>query len=392
MKKCFYCDFYSVRYSRDLAQIIIEEILKELHFFFHTGKHIRTIYIGGGTPSCLDPDIFEKLLKGIVSLNPASAREWTVEANPESLGREFILLCRRYYVTRLSIGIQSTEDSLLKVLGRKTTFSDIERSAELLNQYWDGELNVDLITGIPGQSQKIMQRDIDFCLKAFHPGHISLYSLTIEEGTELGKQIREKRFILPSPETGESLWFEGYRILESNKLFNYEISNFSKRGKESLHNIRYWRLNPYIGIGPGAVSTLPGEKEPVIRMTHPEDIELYIKSSDNFWGMTYETIDAKTFLFETCMMGFRLKKGIQKQEFMTRFGLSLPALVPVLWEKWEKNGWANQDQSTYRLSKKGRLMLNTLLAELSEAIKNRREKVMIIQWPGYDEGAGHIIF
>lgn len=342
---------------------------------------VHTIYIGGGTPSCLDPDLFEKLLKGVISsINPASVKEWTVEANPESLSREFIRLCKKYYVTRLSIGIQSTDEILLRVLGRKTTFSDIRKSAELLEQYWDRDVNIDLIGEIPGQTRESIQKDIAFSLKTFHPQHVSFYSLTIEKGTELEKQIREKNLSLPSRETRESLWFEGYRILESKKIPNYEISNFAEQGKESLHNIRYWLMDPYIGIGPGAVSTLSGNSEPVIRISHPEDIQLYHKGRDHLWGMTCESIDAKTFFFETCMMGFRLKNGIPKQKFISRFGTPLPDLIPGLWKVWEENGWVKPDVSAYILTNKGRFLLNTLLTDLAGYVDDCQKDWKIVQY------------
>lgn len=367
-----------------MAWNVIKEICDELRFFFHALPHVivTTIYIGGGTPSCLDPDLFEHLLKVINSCLRNIVKEWTVEVNPESLNKNFIMLCKKYYVTRLSIGIQSTDDSLLDVLGRRTSTFDIKKAAELLSCYWDGKVSIDLITEIPGQTSDAVQRDITFSLDAFHPQHVSLYSLTIEKGTELEKQIREKKLVLPSREFRESLWFEGYRILESKGFFNYEISNFAQQGNEALHNIHYWLMNPYIGIGPGAVSTLPGHLNknynrdstnegttPVIRISHPGDLHLYCTGKKMYWGMMYDVIAARTFLFEICMMGFRLKSGIPKQKFISRFGKALPDFIPDIWVKWEKAGWIQPDQSAYILTKKGRFLLNTLLTELSDYIE-----------------------
>jgi oxygen-independent coproporphyrinogen-3 oxidase len=382
-KKCFYCDFYSIQMEPETAESVIEEIIKEIRFFFNALPEIvvHTIFIGGGTPSCLPPALFECLLKAITTFPLNNLKEWSVEANPESVDRDFIALCNNYGVTRLSLGIQSTDDSLLKELGRITSFSDIERSAGLLNRYWEKDLNTDLMAGIPGQSQEQVLRDIEYILVNFNCSHISLYALSVENKTILKKLIQEKKIRLPSSETRESLWFSGARILASKGFHQYEISNFAKAGKECIHNLNYWHLNPYIGIGPGAVSTLPGKEQTVIRIDHPKSISQYLKANKNYWGMEYEAVDNQSFLFETCMMGFRLTTGISRQQFISRYGVCLEKIVPGLWEEWEGRGLAASDPDMYMLSKKGRCVLNPLLIELSEHLDLCDKKILKVRWP-----------
>jgi oxygen-independent coproporphyrinogen III oxidase len=391
VKKCFYCDFFSVHYTRDKARQVISAILEETSFFFRSlpGVWVRTIYIGGGTPSCLDPDLFETLLQGINSLEAVEIKrvgEWTVEANPESVDRKFLLLCKKYYVTRLSLGIQSSDDSLLTLLGRKTTFSDCKKAAALCNRSWDRDVSLDIMTGIPGQTPGMVQEDIEWALEAFHPAHISLYSLTIEKGTELEKQVNNNEIRLPPGEVGEAAWYQGYRVLESHHYTNYEISNFAREGKESLHNLRYWHMDPYIGTGPGAVSTLPGRNSHVIRIYHPDNVHEYCTNRENPWGMTCDIIDPQTFFFETCMMGFRLRTGIPAAKFISRFGKPLPALIPGLWEVWKKKGWAVENPSAWVLTHKGRFLLNTLLEELSDYMESIRtgEIQLSDEWSGHE--------
>ena len=383
VKKCFYCDFYSIPYDKNKAEYIINELILEIRFFFRTFSHIkiRTIYIGGGTPSCLSLQYLEKLLKEITSLQIHHIKEWTVEANPESVTKEFLLLCKKFYVTRLSIGIQSIENTFLRVLGRHTSFSHIEKVKDLIKQYWNGEVSIDLITGIPGQTYESLEKDILYCVKAFEPEHVSLYSLTIEPGTELDTLIKNKKINLLSQDSRDVLWFKGYGLLESLRFNNYEISNFAKKGKESIHNIQYWNLDPYVGLGPGAISTLPGGNKSVIRISHTKDNKAYLKGKKNTWGMKCEIIDKKTFIFETCMMGLRLKHGIQKIKFDNRFGISLPQLIPKLWKEWKENGWVNPMTTSYALTKTGRFRLNSLLINLSEYLDEINEDQVIVQWP-----------
>ncbi|MBN2444596.1 MAG: radical SAM family heme chaperone HemW [Spirochaetales bacterium] len=383
IKKCLYCDFFSVSYDKDIATRIIDSIISEIRFFFSTfpGLSISTIYIGGGTPSCLPIALLEKLLKEISLLPFYKTSEFTIEANPESMTKEFLLLCKEFYVTRLSIGIQTTDNSLLSLLGRIASFEHIEKSKELLRLYWQGDLSVDLISGIPGQTYSSLRKCIHYCIQSFHPSHISLYSLTIEPGTRMAELVKNKSITLPPPDFSDKLWFKGYSLLESKNFINYEISNFAQPGKESLHNIGYWNLEPYVGIGPGGVSTLPGKNDPAVRISHSFDINRYSEGRLHNWGMIYEPIDTKSFIFETCMMGFRLSQGINKEKFDFRFGISLPELIPLLWEEWIKKKWIQPGTSTYALTKTSRFLLNDLLLQLSDHLDDYNINLPLVKWP-----------
>jgi oxygen-independent coproporphyrinogen-3 oxidase len=217
----------------------------------------------------------------------------------------------------------------------------------------------------------------------------------VESDTELSKRIERGEIRLDSEESAEELWFRGKALLERSGYANYEISNFARPGKECLHNMRYWRLEPYIGVGPGAVSTVPaaaalklghglsnavGEAH-VIRLTNPHDIQGYLSGRNNLWGMEVETVSDRDFLLETLMMGLRTVSGIDGGLFRRRFGDTLEAIIPGRWQRWRAEGLAHEDTDALRLTEKGRLRLDGLLHEIAEDIRRGVAAPLRIQWP-----------
>ena len=397
--KCGYCDFYSVSRQElraDLQAAVINETLAQERFFFEAfglqnPADLRSIYIGGGTPSVLPRPLLRNLFAWLSSSTPV---EWTVEANPESLDLAFLEECRRAGVTRISVGIQSVSDQALSFLGRPCTRLDIDSALELLEREWSGDLSIDLLAGIPGQSIEDVEEAVSM-LDSARVSHVSLYSLTIEPATTLFAQVSEGRVRPNAEEHDEELWFAGSNALKKKGFRQYEISNFCLPGKECIHNLGYWNLLPYIGVGPSAVSTVAHEgmrqalagmldapsTSSVLRLSNPRNLGGFLKGRDHLWGMEVEQIGPRDFLLETLMMGFRLSDGIPARMIAARFGWTFEELFPGLWNRWREHGMAMPMGSQLQLSIKGRLMLNRLLREAAERLRSADLPPLRIAWP-----------
>jgi oxygen-independent coproporphyrinogen-3 oxidase len=392
--RCRYCDFFSIPIDRGdasggFAAAVIEQTIAQLdRFLEHASARFETVYVGGGTPSVLPPALLERLLGRLADLEPT---EWTVEGNPESLGRGFLHACRQAGVTRISVGLQSMDDRLLALLGRPGTAGDNLQALELIATEWHGDASLDLIAGIPGQSRAGMLADVAAVART-GVCHASLYSLTVEQGTPFAGQIRSGEIAANARDHDDALWLEGRAALEAAGLRQYEVSSFARPGKECRHNLRYWRLEPYLGIGPGAVSTLPGtlaaaltgavEPASVVRLSNPRDVPAFLSratgSAGAPWGIETEVVSASAFALETLMMGLRLVDGICAESFRRRFGLDLDRLAPGLWQRWTARGLARA--GTLRLTDRGLLLLDPLLAELAEAL-GAGLPAITVRWP-----------
>jgi oxygen-independent coproporphyrinogen-3 oxidase len=376
--KCRYCDFFSVPVDREdrgataTVAAVVERTLGQLGRFLERFPRARfaTAYVGGGTPSVLPPPLLDRLLGPIALLRPA---EWTVEANPESLDRDFLRACRDAGVTRLSVGLQSMDDRLLALLGRPGSADDNRRARQLLAVGWDRELSFDLIAGIPGQTRDGLLADVRG-VAAAGVGHVSFYSLTVEAGTPLERQVASGAVRRNPPDHDDELWLAGRAALGEAGLGQYEVSNFARTGKRCRHNLRYWHLEPYLGIGPGAVSTLPPalasalapvtRGAPVVRLTVPRDVVAFLGGA----GPEVEAVDAGSFLLESLMVGLRLVDGVSRALFRDRFGCGFEELAPGLWRRWVDRGLAADDPARLRLTDRGLLGLDPLLVELAGAL------------------------
>jgi len=406
--KCYYCDFFSVPVLKTTpVNGIVKGILNQFAHYISAlpDVEIETIYIGGGTPSMLGPYLLKVLFSGIKSIylryhSTWNIKEWTVEANPESITGEFIEICKEYGITRISVGIQSLHDDYLKILGRPGTSYDTFKALDLLGAHWNGDINYDILSGIPGTSEKHKHKlqekhllnDIDLLLKG-SPEHISLYSLTLEENTEMYRFVREGSYIAMDSRMEEDIWIKAASLLEAGGYDNYEISNFAGPGKECIHNLRYWHMEPYLGLGPSAVSTMPYIKKTeldrnspgVIRITGKADIHQYLTdmSGENnpFLNAETEIISPADFLFENIMMGFRLKAGILKDKFIKRFGKGLDEIFPGLIKQWKSEGIMKTGKNNYSLTKRGRFILNTLLLSIQKHMELPSLKQIQVRWP-----------
>jgi len=389
-KKCDYCDFYSIPESgrkingkskvNDLTDAYIDSLLNEISFYvdFYKIDEWKTIYLGGGTPSLLSSSQIEKLFLGIKNkVTFSNDIEITVEMNPDDVREDFILSCRNVGVNRLSLGIQSLDDFVLEFVHRGCSSNTALSSLEFLEKNWNGRLSVDFIAGLPKQTYKSFESQFEKIFQFKKIDHISLYTLTIEDGTPLELKIRNGK-LKHSFDKADKMWLKGRNILEKNGFHHYEISNFAKLGFESRHNSTYWKLENYIGCGAGASGSWYGNDfcdTKAIRWTNTLSIPAYV----DFWKnkqneklpRKIETLDKETLEFEYLMMGFRMRSGVSICEFYRRFHYSIfdfknsegKTFFEIVSE-WKKNHLICLTNENISLNKRGILLLNRFLEEL----------------------------
>lgn len=324
--KCLYCDFYSggARIADwDLyIKCIAEELQRrkeEMNF------KPQTLYMGGGTPSLIPPENFKTLIDTVNEiLNVREWKEFTIEVNPEDVDEDKCKVWKDSGVNRVSIGIQSFDDSELKRIGRRHDSEVSEKALRTLQKYFNN-ISADVIYGLPGQTVESYKTSLKKLL-AFKPQHLSVYSLMLEPGTSLTQLAKLGK--IPLPEEDE--WVEMYEItlklLKQEGYERYEISNYCLPGFESRHNYSYWNGSPYLGLGPGAHS-YDGEN---IRRANPADLKRYITkfgssqpSQTDSPGVNFyipEILSKTELQVEFIMTGLRTAKGINLQEFSKKFG------------------------------------------------------------------------
>ena len=301
---CYYCDFCHRVYDEKLANRWLKRLQKEIEDKCH--DQYETIYIGGGTPTVLSYIQLEKLLK-LIKPFANNVIEYTIEVNPESLSEDKISLFKEYGINRISMGVQSSNDEILKYLGRRHSFNEVKEKIELLKNNDFNNISVDLMYSLPGQDMDILNKTIDDILELDVP-HISLYSLTIEENSVFGKKgIRS---------LDEDIEADMYELIEKklteNGYIHYEVSNYCRNDFQSKHNLGYWEYEDFLGVSAGASSKIGNH-----RYTNTSSIEKYISSYSN----TDEDIilSKEDEEFEHIMMSLRTIYGLDINEFNQRY-------------------------------------------------------------------------
>ena len=301
---CPYCHFYSIDDSNIELQIrYVDALINEMQSL--ENKYFDTIYIGGGTPSALNISVLEKLLYAVGSNISYGGYEFSIEANPESVSDDFVSLIKESQISRVSLGVQSLYDDVLKLLGRiHSSHQAIMAADKILNINKD--LNMDIIYDIPYTDNKKSIKTLEKIIK-INPSHISAYSYDAEDTGYL------KGF-----NNDDTLFLEVEELCEKNGFYKYETSNFAKNGKESIHNSLYWQGEEYIGLGVSAHSMVYLEKNSRKRYNHGNDIESYIASPNNVENV--EIIASSDALLEDIIFGLRLKKGVNIEKLEKKFG------------------------------------------------------------------------
>jgi len=359
---CDYCDFYSVSAGRKDPRLdayvpkLLEEVAESLTLF--GVQAVPTVFIGGGTPSLLGSARIRALLDGLAVLLPSRPREFTMEANPESVDAAFIDACGEGGVDRLSVGIQSLDPRARREVGRIGPGESVAAALDLIRSRFRGRLSVDLISGLPSQDEASLLSDIAAVVSA-GADHVSLYSLTLGEGTPLAARSAAGTVRLPSGDAADELWISGRDELERLGLGQYEISNFARPGSECLHNLRYWRMESWLGCGPAASRTVVDEPSATaVRLTRERDVDAWLAGSG---AGEEERIGTKDLIAETLLMSFRLKEGIAAGLFRSRFGVPPEFFIGRTLGLWRSRGLARAD--AVALGRDGLLLLDRFLVD-----------------------------
>lgn len=280
-KKCDYCDFISFPYSQaiELVEKYIETMETEIDSYDLTSYNVTTIYMGGGTPSILPSKEIEKLLNKIKTKLEENKNEtkWedieiTIEVNPGTVDKNKLETYKKSGVNRLSIGLQTTNNKLLKQIGRIHTYEEFLNTYQMAKEIGFKNCNVDLMLGLPKQTIQDLKQSLEKILE-LNPNHISIYSLIVEEGTPIERKLQKGELELPDEDAERQMYWYVKNTLELNGYEHYEISNFAKKGKQSKHNLNCWQQKEYIGIGISAHSYLNG-----VRYCNSSEIDKYIKN------------------------------------------------------------------------------------------------------------------
>jgi oxygen-independent coproporphyrinogen-3 oxidase len=286
------------------------------------------------------------------------ARELTVEANSESLLADFVYFCIEGGATRLSIGVQTLDDPSRLAVGRIGSAKEIKHNLRILHNIHNIDISFDLISGLPGVSKTILQNDIDTLLE-YNPVHISLYDLTIEDGTPLAAATTT---ILPTPEDADELWLYGHDYLKSKGFTQYEVSNFARGiDKQCKHNMRYWLMQSWIASGTSASGTIvDDETGNAIRYTITKEQRAESREQ-RIWDWDFEKIDRAALLKETIMMGYRTIYGPDENLFQKRFGKTIEQSIPNTITRWREKKLYSL--TTNALTQDGILFLNRFLSD-----------------------------
>ncbi|MEM7816426.1 MAG: radical SAM family heme chaperone HemW [Candidatus Aenigmatarchaeota archaeon] len=312
IKKCSYCDFYSVVYQKNLVKDYIDTLclqIKKLKYSF------STVYIGGGTPSILDYKLLKKLLKNLKKIS-YKVEEFTIEANPESLDKTKLNLFRDYGINRLSIGVQSFFDNKLKKLNRVHTAEDAIKAIELAYRCGFNNINIDLIFGVEDESLKNWKKELRKAV-GLPIKHISTYAISYEKNTALFKKIKKKIYRPLEEEIVSDMYRFILNYLPLKGFIQYEVSNFAKKGYFCKHNLNYWNNGTYLGIGASAFS-FDGR----LRFQNIKDVKKYIKKIKNRESpiIFSEKLPSLRRALETASLKIRTKDGIDFRWFKKNTG------------------------------------------------------------------------
>ncbi len=309
IKKCPYCSFYSEKYSKNETENYISFLKKEILLYknYYSIKP-KTIYLGGGTPNLLSP----RQINEIINLFDISkTEEITIEANPIVITENYLKNLLNTPVNRISLGIQSMINSELKILGRLHKAEDTNLKINLLKKYGYNNFSIDLMYGLP--DQKIS--DVEYSIKKmieFNPKHISIYCLSLEKDVPMFKYYNR----IPNDEILNKMYYLIRNILTENNFLHYEISNFARKGFESIHNSAYWTDKYYLGFGPSAAGYVKG-----FRYDNPNNLKKYYQTISNKIILpNAKKISQKNHMEEFLFLGLRLAKGIDLDEFEEKFG------------------------------------------------------------------------
>ncbi len=359
-KKCDYCDFLSC-VKDDATKTAYMKVLKreiEAKASLYQNDEVDTIFIGGGTPTAVDVLQLIDVLNCIKSqYRVTDDCEISMECNPGTVSREGLKTYRAAGINRISIGLQSTEDGLLKELGRIHTYDQFLNTYRWAKEAGFSNMNADIMSALPNQTvesyrstlQKVLELDIQ---------HISAYSLIIEEGTPFYSRYEKNELCLPSEEDERQMYYDTKTLLEQAGFYRYEISNYAKKGYECEHNKKYWTRKNYVGFGLGASSCYEN-----VRYQNSDDFERYITEQTYMIKTNVEVLSEKDCMEEFMFLGLRQTKGISKAEFESCFGQTIEKVYGTVLNKLKENKLIEESGDTIALTDYGLDVSNSVFCE-----------------------------
>ena len=362
--KCGYCDFYSLANCDKSVGKYQEALLRHIGESASTMApyYIDTVYFGGGTPSYYGAKrlagIFNALKRAGKVLKSA---EVTVECNPDSVrGRDLDRLKQEGF-NRISLGVQSASDDLLKIIGRRHNFTQVKKAVKLIRDAGFDNLSVDLIYGLPNQTKGDWAETLAKVLE-LEPDHMSCYGLKLEEGTPMYGAYKDSP-VIPTDDEQADMYLYAVETLTHYGYSQYEVSNFARRGKASRHNMKYWDMQDYLGFGPGAHSCIGNTRYSYVR-----DLYAYIRGVNGGESILdeYEKLDELDRASEYLMLGMRRSRGICQEEYHKIYRSDF-APIEALLQEYEKDGWTRKFDGRWCFTPQGFLLSNILIGSLWEA-------------------------
>lgn len=344
--KCKYCSFVSYP-AVELKKQYLEALEKEIKNFYK-GEELDTLYFGGGTPSILTSEEFDKLIN-LFNINKKT--EITAELNPEFICEDYLRQLKYAGINRLSFGCQTFDDDILKLIGRRHCAKDVENVIHKAFNAGFENISLDLIYGLPSQTLDIFEKDLKHAA-SFEIKHISLYGLKIDEGCYFYNHIPQN---LPDEDIQADMYIKACEIMEENDYQQYEISNFSQKGFKSRHNLNYWNNNSYYGFGAAAHGYENG-----IRYYNPAGLNKYITSPVH---EHFHKLSNQEKLEEEIFLGFRKSEGIDIELINKKFNIDFCSKYKPVLEKYLPYGYLKRTKSGFKLTLDGILISNTILCE-----------------------------
>jgi len=364
--KCIYCGFYSEIYEASAAEKYIEAVGMEFDLHFAGRKPSPgTIYFGGGTPSILSERLLARLCNTVRErVSTGDIREWTVEANPGTLQKAKLGMLVNSGVNRISIGVQSFDERVLKEIGRRHSVEDIGQTVRAVRQSGISNVGLDLIACLPGVDGKIWRQTLSEALE-LEPDHISVYALSVENETRLEKQVRKGIIAMPDDDAVLEALDLAETVLAAEGYGRYEISNFARPGRECLHNLSFWRGGDYLGFGPSASS-----RDGLSRRTNRDEVSRYISAltAGVMPPCEEETLLPETDIVERVVFAFRLDEGVDLEEWsLSGSGEGMAGRWESVLEHMAGDGLVELRDGRWRLTSRGRALADHVAVELMAA-------------------------
>ena len=369
--KCTYCDFNTYSGIENLINDFSNSIYNEIEFWkINENYFIDSIFIGGGTPSYIDPEIIKNILIKIKkNFEISKDTEITLEINPEDVTLEKANYWKEIGINRCSLGIQSLQDEELILINRRHNGEKALFSFEILKKVFNN-ISIDLIYGLPKQTKESYLNTLENIINK-KPDHISCYSLQVEKGTVLNQQVVSSQISVANDDLSAEMYEITYRLLKDNGFENYEISNWSKNNKKSLHNLKYWTMKPYIGIGPGSHSYIKNKRFSISKPPK-KYIDFFLNKTKNICTLdekieylkknkiidVFEIQTQENEILEYLMLSLRLKNGIDTDHFKNKYKSDFEDLYLKKIKDYIKNDILIKKNTHYLLTEKGKLFAN----------------------------------